>query len=116
MGQKLTIRRAKADGLEEINRDTAVNLLSRSDSKLWLDFDAPNQEELQFLQQNLKIHDLAMEDIVHQNQRPKLDSFDGYIYLAVHSLQRKKNGRIDRSELDLLLGENWIVSMVPCLD
>lgn len=107
----LTIRRAKADGLEEINRDTAVNLLSRSESKLWLDFDAPNQDELQFLQQNLKIHDLTMEDIVHQNQRPKLDSFDGYVYLAVHSLQRKKNGGIDRSELDLLLGGNWIVSV-----
>jgi Mg2+ and Co2+ transporter CorA len=38
------------------------------------------------LQHHLKIHDLTMEDIVHQNQRPKLDSFDDYVYLAVHPL------------------------------
>lgn len=107
----LTIRRAKGDGLEEINQDIAVDLLSRSDANLWLHFDVPNQDELQFLQQNLKIHDLTVEDIVHQNQRPKLESFDDYVYLAAHPLQRKKNGRIDRSELDLLLGRNWIVSV-----
>jgi len=45
------------------------------------------EDELQFLQQNLKIHDPTMEDIVYQNQRPKLDSVDDYVYLAVHPLQ-----------------------------
>jgi magnesium transporter len=107
----LTIRHAKGDDLEEIERDLAVDLLGRGDSNLWFHFDTPKEDELQFLQQNLKIHDLTMEDIVHQNQRPKLDSFDDYVYLAVHPLQRKKNGQIDRSELDLLLGRNWIVSV-----
>lgn len=107
----LTIRHAKGDDVEEIERDLAVDLLERGDANLWLHFDTPKEDELQFLQQNLKIHDLTMEDIVHQNQRPKLDSFDDYVYLAVHPLQRKKNGQIDRSELDLLLGRNWIVSV-----
>ncbi len=107
----LTIRHAKADEVEEIDRDMALDLLRRGDSNLWFHFDAPNEDELQFLRDNLKIHDLTMEDVVHQNQRPKLDSFDDYVYLAIHPLQRKKNSRIDRSELDLLLGRNWIVSV-----
>ena len=107
----LTIRRAKADGLEEISRDVAADLLRRADSNLWLHFDSPDQEELRFLQKNLKIHDLIMEDIVHQNQRPKLDSFDDYVYLAVHPLQRKESWQIEPSELDLLLGRSWIVSV-----
>ena len=52
-----------------------------------------------------------MEDIVHQNQRPKLDSFDDYVYLAVHPLLRKESWQIKPTELDLLLGKSWIVSV-----
>lgn len=107
----LTIRHAKADDLEEIDKETAIDLLRQGDSNLWFHFDTPSEDELQFLQNNLKIHDLTMEDVVHQNQRPKLDSFDDYVYLAIHPLQRTKNSQIDRSELDLLLGRNWIVSV-----
>ena len=107
----LIIRRSKADGLEEISRDVAADLLRRGDSNLWLHFDTPDQEELQFLQKTLKIHDLTLEDIVHQNQRPKMELFDDYVYLAVHPLLRKESWQIEPSELDLLLGRNWIVSV-----
>jgi len=107
----LTIRRSKADGFEEIGRDVAADLLRRGDSYLWLHFDKPKEEEIRFLQETLKIHDLTVEDIVHQNQRPKLDSFDNYVYLAVHPLLRKEAWKIEPSELDLLLGKSWIVSV-----
>jgi magnesium transporter len=107
----LTIRRSKADGFEEIERDVAADLLQRGDSYLWLHFDTPKEEEIRFLQENLKIHDLTVEDIVHQNQRPKLDSFDEYVYLAVHPLLRKGSWQMEPSELDLLLGKSWIVSV-----
>ena len=107
----LTIRRSKADGFEEIGRDVAADLLRRGDSYLWLHFDKPKEEEIRFLQETLKIHDLTVEDIVHQNQRPKLDAFDNYVYLAVHPLLRKEAWKIEPSELDLLLGKSWIVSV-----
>jgi magnesium transporter len=63
------------------------------------------------LQNRLKIHDLTLEDIVHQNQRPKLESFDDYVYLAVHPLLHKNTWEIEPSELDLLVGKRWIVSV-----
>jgi magnesium transporter len=107
----LIIRRSKADGLEEVNRDVATDLLRRGDSNLWLHFDTPKEEEIRFLQETLKIHDLTVDDIVHQNQRPKLDSFDDFVYLAVHPLLRKERRQIEPSELDLLLGNSWIASV-----
>ena len=45
----LIIRRSKGDGLEEISRDVAANLLRRGDSNLWLHFDTPKEEEIRFL-------------------------------------------------------------------
>ena len=76
-----------ARGIPEESRNLVVDLLGRSDPNLWFHFDTAKEDELQFLQQNLKIHDPTMEDIVHQNQRPKLDSVDDYVYLAVHPAQ-----------------------------
>jgi magnesium transporter len=107
----LIIRRSTANGLQEIGRAAAIDLLPRADSNLWLHFDTPTEDELRFLEENLKIHHLTLEDIVNQNQRPKIEPFEEYVYLAVHPLQRKKKWQIEPSELDILLSRGWIVSV-----
>jgi magnesium transporter len=107
----LIIRRSKRNGLEEIGRDAAIDLLPRGDANLWVHFDAPTENELRFLKENLKIHHLTLEDIVNQNQRPKIEPFEEYVYLAIHPLHRKQKWQIEPSELDLLLGRGWIVSV-----
>ena len=107
----LTIRRAEDDKLVEVSLDSVPDLLKHSDSKLWLHLDTPTAEELHFLRENLKIHDLTLEDIVKQNQRPKIESFEEYVYIAIHMLLRKETWNVEPSELDLLLGRNWMVSV-----
>jgi len=107
----LIIRRSKANGLEEISRDAATDLLPHGDANLWFHFDAPTEDELHFLQEVLNVHHLTLEDVVNQNQRPKIESFEEYVYLAIHPLLRKDKWQIECSELDLLLGRGWIVSV-----
>jgi magnesium transporter len=107
----LTVRRATAQGLEEIGRDAVRDHLVHGDVNLWFHCDAPNEEELGYLQTLLHIHPLTREDIVHQNQRPKIEPFDDYVYLAIHPLRRKEKWKIEPSELDLLLGHRWILSV-----
>lgn len=107
----LIIRRSTANGLEEVTRDAATELLRRGKSDLWFHFDAPAKDELRFLEEDLKIHHLTLEDIVNQNQRPKIEPFEDYVYLALHPLVRKKKWEIEPSELDLLLGRSWIISV-----
>src|SRR6266850_1654606 len=107
----LIIRRATANRLEEISRETAAELLTRGGANLWLHFDAPTEEELGFLKENFAIHDLTIEDIVKQNQRPKVEPFENYVYLAIHSLRREAKWEIEPSEVDLLLSHGWIVSV-----
>ena len=107
----LIIRCARGDRLEEISREAATDLLSRRDANLWLHFDTPTEEELDFLKENFAIHHLTIEDIVNQNQRPKIEPFENYVYLAIHPLRREAKWEIEPSELDLLLGRGWIVSV-----
>jgi len=107
----LTIRRSTVNGLENVSRDAIADLLPRSDVNLWFHFDAPTEEDLRFLQESLKIHHLTLEDVVNQNQRPKIESFEDYVYIAIHPLLHRKKWQIEPSELDLLLGQHWIVSV-----
>ena len=107
----LIIRCSNGDRLEEISREAATDLLSRRDANLWLHFDTPTEEELDFLKENFAIHHLTIEDIVNQNQRPKIEPFENYVYLAIHPLRREAKWEIEPSELDLLLGRGWIVSV-----
>jgi magnesium transporter len=107
----LTIRRSTVNGLENVSRDAVADLLPRGDANLWFHFDAPTEEELRFLQEDLKIHHLTLEDVVNQNQRPKVESFEDYVYIAIHPLMHRKKWQIEPSELDLLLGRHWIVSV-----
>ena len=107
----LTIHRSTANGLENVSREAVAELLPRGDANLWFHFDTPTEEELRFLQDNLKIHHLTIEDVVTQNQRPKIEAFEEYVYIAIHPLRHSKKWQIEPSELDLLLGRHWIVSV-----
>ncbi|MGH7833557.1 MAG: magnesium/cobalt transporter CorA [Candidatus Binatia bacterium] len=106
----LTIRRAAPKGVEEVNRDAVPEVLARGDSTLWFHLDRPTDEELKFLETHLRIHHLTLEDIVKQNQRPKIESFEHYVYIALHPLRRQNKTHIEPTELDLVLGKNWLVS------
>ncbi|HEV8343605.1 MAG TPA: magnesium/cobalt transporter CorA [Candidatus Binatia bacterium] len=107
----LTIRRAhKPDQIEEVAQEAVADLLKTGDSSLWFHLDSPTQEELSFLEKELKIHPLTIEDILKQNQRPKIECFENYVYLALHPLATRNKLEIVPSELDLVLGKQWLVS------
>jgi magnesium transporter len=95
--------------VEEIPLEGALEIIRRGDTPLWFDLDTPTQAELDFLEKELQIHQLTVEDIINQHQRPKIESFEEYVYLAIQPLVRKQNLEIEPAEVDLLLGHNWLV-------
>jgi magnesium transporter len=106
----LTARCARPGGrVENISLDETRGLLGRTDCTLWFDFDSPTEAELAFLEKEVKLHHLTLEDLVKQNQRPKIEAFEGYVYIAIHALVRKNHWEIEPAEVDLMLGSNWVV-------
>ncbi len=108
----LTIRRAREPNqLEECAADLAPDLLTAKELHLWFDLDSPTQAELDFLEKQLRIHHLTLEDMVKQNQRPKIESFEDYVYLTIHPFFRKNDLEVEPAEVDLLLGHHWLVTV-----
>lgn len=106
----LTVRRAPTENrVEALPLEAVPGLLEKGETPLWFDLESPTQSELDFLETELRIHHLTLEDIVKQNQRPKIESFDHYVYLVIHPLVRKNKMEIEPVEVDLLLGKNWLV-------
>ena len=106
----LTVRCVRAaTRIEEISLDAVPALLRSGETPLWFEMDSPTSRELDILERELEIHPLTREDIVAQNQRPKIEAFDHYVYLAIHPLIRQNSLEIEPAEVDLLLGQHWLV-------
>src|SRR6202035_5306557 len=72
-----------ADGHNrEVEVDTVQQLLV-SHQTFWLDIQAPDDDDYKLLSDTFKFHQLTIEDVKHQNQRPKLDGYDGYVFAVV---------------------------------
>ncbi|MDD5760066.1 MAG: CorA family divalent cation transporter, partial [Desulfobulbaceae bacterium] len=59
------------------------------------------------------IHPLVQEDILNTTQRPKVDVFDGYVFIVVkmHSVAVQENfARLDLEQISFLLGENFLIT------
>ncbi|WP_211748094.1 magnesium/cobalt transporter CorA [Paenibacillus sp. Marseille-Q4541] len=74
---------------------------------VWADFSHPSEEETRLLTDYFHFHPLAVEDCLHNLQRPKLDYYDNVQFLVLHAL---RTGDAQPLEIDLFLGPNYLVS------
>jgi magnesium transporter len=82
---------------------------------VWVDIQDPTDEDVELLRCEFGFHELALEDVIRRNERPKLDLYDGYCFLVFYAVRR---GRAD--EIELFVGENYLVTVhtgpVPEID
>jgi len=78
----------------------------------WLHLTGITRDDIPFLEGELGLHPLAVEDSLNSNyQRPKVDDFGAYLFLLLHGIDY---GRTDETvttgELDLFVGPHFVVS------
>lgn len=76
---------------------------------LWLDYCAPDLETLQPLMTEFNVHPLSVEDMLNEDQLPKLDLFPDYSFM-VFNIFESADSEIITHELDLLVGSNFFIS------
>lgn len=75
--------RAVVPCLTAIDPPTIEKLLAR-DQFFWLDLAAPTSEDAEMLRELFGFHPLALEDVLHFGQRPKLDDFHDYVFMVFY--------------------------------
>jgi magnesium transporter len=78
---------------------------------VWLDLESPRDEDLQKLGLAFNLHPLAIEDASREHQRPKVEEYEHFYFVVFYSVGFKSNNtELDICELDMFLGENYIVT------
>ncbi len=88
----------------------------------WIDLAAADDNALELLRERFNFHPLAIEDCAHFDQRPKLEEYEGHLFLVTQGFtcptEHVKN--LDLHELHAFLGERYLVTVhadrVPVLE
>lgn len=58
----------------------------------------------------LGIHDLAIQDILDVNQRPKFQEYEDYWFFTLKSIVPSDHVKVEQEQISFILGENFLVS------
>ena len=86
--------------------------IGKKDRLLWVDIQKPTQKDIQFLEKNFSFHPLAIEDCMTSIQRPKIDSYNGYLFIVLHAaILAAHKDKASSLEVDSFIGENYVVTV-----
>jgi magnesium transporter len=77
---------------------------------LWVDDVDPDAEALERLQTELDLHDLAIEDVQHRNQRPKIEFYPAHLFAVFRPLSCGADELIE-SELFVFASPAFLVTL-----
>jgi magnesium transporter len=78
----------------------------------WVHLDAPTLEEASQLAERYGWHPLDLEDVLSRRQRPKIDEYPDYLFGVLHfPVYDKAIQRLNAAEIDLFVGNGWLVTL-----
>ncbi|MBV8933772.1 MAG: magnesium transporter CorA family protein [Kutzneria sp.] len=79
---------------------------------VWLDMCAPTEDGMAVIAEELSLHRLAVEDAVHEHQRPKLDRYDTHAFLTAYAVRLDADrGALVSSELAAFITDRALVTV-----
>jgi len=63
--------------------------LGEPEGRLWVDICGPALEEMEEVARCFSFHPLTIEDCLHGGQRPKVEDYDGYLFVVLHAIPQR---------------------------
>lgn len=84
--------------------------LDRGDCFVWVAMRDPSEAELEAMQEEFGLHNLAVEDARHGHQRPKVEEYGDTLFIAMH-LVEQVDSELIIGEVHVFAGRNFILSI-----
>jgi len=79
---------------------------------VWVDLAAPSIPESLILSDTFAFHPLSVEDAMSALQFPKVEAYDGYLYIILHGIAYQAHERcFDTHDIDFFLGQTYLVTV-----
>ncbi len=95
------------EGIQDFDR-----LAAEDGAVLWVDMCKPTDQESYILTHDFQFHPLAIEDVIAEKPRTKIDNYDRYLFMVfqiVDYVGREEDLKV--SEIDLFLSTNTLVTV-----
>jgi len=102
-----------SDALNELHNPSLeeIKSLVGRDSMTWIRIEGrPTAEWMLEFGQALELHPLAQEDILNGGQRPKVEPYDGQLFLVLNQLDMQDKGPVTAHQLYLFWHPRFVVS------
>jgi magnesium transporter len=97
---------------EDFPVEEVSDYLADPTATVWLDMCFPTEEDLATISDELSLHKLAVEDAVHEHQRPKLDRYDTHSFLTAYAVRLDGElGTLASSELAAFITDHALVTV-----
>src|SRR3954469_8085778 len=82
------------------------------DGLRWINIERPGPVDQAWLEEHFEFHPLDYEDVRSRNQRPKIDSYEDYLFIFLRfPVFDKQVGRLNTGELDVFVGPDYLITM-----
>ncbi|GAA3916162.1 magnesium transporter CorA family protein [Actinoplanes auranticolor] len=94
--------------------EIADQLQAHPKAVLWLDLFDPDENDLKVVAAEFRLHPLAVEDAVHDHQRPKVDRYPGHLFMnvyAVHVDTAAPGPAMHKTEISSFITERALITV-----
>lgn len=96
--------------LADIPVDDIDGYVERPGCFVWVALRDATDDELRQMQAEFNLHELAVEDARHGHQRPKLEEYDGMLFVVM-KLPEMRRGELVNGEVAIFVGHNFVLSV-----
>ena len=96
--------------LNDLPVEDISEYLARPECFVWVALRDPEPAELDQMQQEFGLHELAVEDARHGHQRPKIEEYGDSLFAVMHLLDMH-DSEIEVGEVNVFVGRNYVLSV-----
>lgn len=90
----------------------ALEAANEPDSFVWIGLHEPSHVEFEAVREEFGLHELAVEDAIAAHQRPKLEVYDGDLFVVLKTARYDDvREAVQFAELQLFIGSNYVVTV-----
>ena len=99
----ISARVYRAGGHHDVDSADISHAVLEDDGLLWVDVVDPSDDDLECLQREFRLHPLAIEDVRHRFQRPKLEQYPTHTFIVAYTSKLQ--------EVDFFVGPSWVITV-----
>ncbi|MDX6730312.1 MAG: magnesium transporter [Baekduia sp.] len=105
--------RSRPDGIARVAEPDTPNVeVVEAEGLRWINIERPRSIDRVWLEEHFDFHPLDYEDVFSRNQRPKVDEYDGYLFVVLHfPVYDKRVNRLNAAEVDIFVGPDFVITL-----